>query len=426
MGTVFLDQGYWQRAIASRPTAAVPGYIMGGFAWYAIPFGFATTLGLTAVALTDDPSFPTYPNGMTSTEVSAGLSSAFGAAAIAGQSGAIALLITLFLAVTSAAASELIAVSSILTFDIYKTYIKPAATPQDLIKVSHMMVAACAAWMSIWACIWNVLGINLGWLFLVMGLLIGGGVMPVAFSITWRGQTKAAVIIAPLVGLSAGLTSWLVTARVYFGEITIATTGEMYPTLAGNMAGFLVGMTTSLIISFAKPDKVPFDWEITRSINTAHQSNASGSSTVDQSGAPVALNETPLTPENATKSVDPASHEKSAAPNDSNEDTVAETRSMDSDELEDLAAMENPQALHRTFIMALTLSIVLSVTMDFIIPIPMFLSEYIYSKGFFTFYIVVAFIWAFASFFICSILPIWETRHFWKSMILLFSGKGGD
>lgn len=34
MGTVFLDQGYWQRAIASRPTTAVRAYILGGMAWY--------------------------------------------------------------------------------------------------------------------------------------------------------------------------------------------------------------------------------------------------------------------------------------------------------------------------------------------------------------------------------------------------------
>lgn len=42
MGTVFLDQGYWQRAIASRPTTAVRAYIMGGLAWFAIPFGFVS------------------------------------------------------------------------------------------------------------------------------------------------------------------------------------------------------------------------------------------------------------------------------------------------------------------------------------------------------------------------------------------------
>jgi hypothetical protein len=32
-GTVMLDQGYWQRAIASKAETAVRAYLMGGFAW---------------------------------------------------------------------------------------------------------------------------------------------------------------------------------------------------------------------------------------------------------------------------------------------------------------------------------------------------------------------------------------------------------
>jgi urea-proton symporter len=32
-GTVFLDQAYWQRAIASLPTSAVRAYILGGITW---------------------------------------------------------------------------------------------------------------------------------------------------------------------------------------------------------------------------------------------------------------------------------------------------------------------------------------------------------------------------------------------------------
>ncbi|KAJ7878704.1 hypothetical protein B0H13DRAFT_2235756 [Mycena leptocephala] len=45
-GTVFLDQAYGkyrQRAITSRPTTAVRAYLLGGLAWLAIPFRFATT-----------------------------------------------------------------------------------------------------------------------------------------------------------------------------------------------------------------------------------------------------------------------------------------------------------------------------------------------------------------------------------------------
>lgn len=53
-------------------------------------------------------------------DISAGLPAAAAASAILGQSGAIALLVLLFLAVTSATSAELIAVSSILTYDVYK------------------------------------------------------------------------------------------------------------------------------------------------------------------------------------------------------------------------------------------------------------------------------------------------------------------
>ena len=40
--TVWLDQAYWQRAIASRPESSLKAYLLGGIAWYGIPFGFCT------------------------------------------------------------------------------------------------------------------------------------------------------------------------------------------------------------------------------------------------------------------------------------------------------------------------------------------------------------------------------------------------
>lgn len=129
--TVFQDQAYWQRAIASRPATTVKAYLIGGLAWFAVPFAFSTTLGLAAVALGAVPasSSPTQvptANGfvpllqpLTQDEISAGLPASFAAATLLGKSGAAALLIVLFLAVTSATSAELIAVSSVLTYDVY-------------------------------------------------------------------------------------------------------------------------------------------------------------------------------------------------------------------------------------------------------------------------------------------------------------------
>ncbi|EPE36160.1 solute symporter family transporter [Glarea lozoyensis ATCC 20868] len=395
MGTVFLDQGYWQRAIASRPTTAVRAYIMGGMAWFAIPFGFATTLGLAAVALTDNPSFPTYPNPMSTSQVSSGLAAPFGAVALLGNNGAIALLITLFMAVTSSSSSELIAVSSILTFDIYKMYINPSATPSQLIKTSHYMICFFGFVMAAFACIWNAIGIDLGWLFLTMGLLIGGGVFPAAFAVTWKKQSKWGAITGAVGGLACGLTAWLVTAHAYYGELTIATTGANYPTLAGNLAAVLMGCLITVTVSLVKPDN--FDWEITRSINAAPQIIEA------QSNDPLATSHN--TSEKPSPSPTPSSH----TPPPSHTFTPSPLPPPPSD---DDAILTNPKLLNRSFKYACYSALILTLLMDFIIPIPMFLSHYIFSRGFFLGWIVIGFLWVAFALGVCGILPVWEGRGF--------------
>lgn len=118
-GTVFMDNGYYNKAIAAHPVAALPGYLMGGLSWFAIPWLCATTLGLAALALESSPVFPTFPVRMPAADVSAGLVLPYAAVALLGKSGAICTLIMVFMAVTSSLSAQLIAVSSITTYDLY-------------------------------------------------------------------------------------------------------------------------------------------------------------------------------------------------------------------------------------------------------------------------------------------------------------------
>ena len=120
-GTVFCDNGYYNKAIAASPIHALPGYIAGGLSWFAIPWLCATTMGLSALALEDNPVFPTYPHRMATADVSAGLVLPDAAIALLGKGGAAATLLLIFMAVTSAMSAELIAVSSIWTYDVYQT-----------------------------------------------------------------------------------------------------------------------------------------------------------------------------------------------------------------------------------------------------------------------------------------------------------------
>lgn len=414
MGTVFLDQGYWQRAIASRPTTAVNAYLLGGLSWFAIPFGFATTLGLSAVALTNNPDYPTYPDPMTTRQVQAGLAAPFGAQTLLGPGGAVALLLTLFMAVTSSSSSELIAVSSILTFDIYKTYINPTATSKQIIFVSHWMICFFAAVMASFACIWNAVGIDLGWLFLVMGLIIGGAVFPAAFTVLWKRQTRAAAVSGSLLGLAAGVIAWLVEAKVYYGEITVETTGAPYPTLAGNMASLLTGLIVTVGVSWARPDD--FDWSITRAIN-ADTTDAVAVAVPPRSSGGPAKDEKGLADDSGPN----ADREDPASP--PSQDSV-DAEIVDKEAVEDAQFLENPVALRKAYILALVMSVILTLSMDFIIPMPMFFARYLFSVQFFTGWVVISFIWVFAALFICGILPVWETRAFWMALFRdIFSGK---
>jgi Na+/proline symporter len=56
-----MDTGYFVKAFAASPKAVVPGYIVGGIAYFAIPWGLGTLMSSVALGLENNPVFPTYP-----------------------------------------------------------------------------------------------------------------------------------------------------------------------------------------------------------------------------------------------------------------------------------------------------------------------------------------------------------------------------
>lgn len=88
LGLLTSGLGYYNKAIAASPVHALPGYVMGGLSWFAIPWLAATTMGLAALALESNPIFPTYPARMDPDDVSAGLVLPYAAVALLGKGGA--------------------------------------------------------------------------------------------------------------------------------------------------------------------------------------------------------------------------------------------------------------------------------------------------------------------------------------------------
>jgi hypothetical protein len=236
-----------------------------------------------------------------------------------------------------------------------------------------------------------------------MGLLIGGAVFPAAFSITWKKQTRLGAISGCIAGLAAGLTAWLVTAKCYYGGITVATTGGNYPTLAGNVAAILTGFIVTVTLSMIKPDD--FDWEITRAINALPISDGVG---VDRPGT-------------ASSNSDAASGEDmdEKKPGSTTPSQPPALCAVDAEAALHISygAEDSPASLRSSFKLACISSFVLAFLMDFLIPMPMFFSHYIFSKGFFTVWVVVSFVWVFVSSAISCFLPIWETRGFFGELV---------
>ncbi|ORX36710.1 putative urea transporter [Kockovaella imperatae] len=389
-GTVFNDQAYWQRAIASRPQTSVKAFLLGGVAWFSVPMGIATSLGLAAVVLAhgDNPLIT-----LTSDEVSAGLPAVKAAAALMGQSGGIAMLILLFLAVTSACSAEQIAVSSLLTYDVYGTYVNPHASEKQILRSSQLCILLYSLFMGAIATAFNYIGVSMGYLYELMGCLIGSAVVPIALCITWKKANGTGAIVGAIVGFCAAIAGWIgITAKLNNGVVTVDTTFGDYEMLTGNLLAIGIGGLITVGWSIIRPAN--FDWEITRAINTVqhgqvdvHSSTPSGAATPtreskDESGA--------FTP-----------GEKDGS------GLAVATLPVVEDSEEDQDARDLQKAFRFASWSALSLVLILII----LIPLPLFFSSYVYPQHGFTAWVSISLIWLFVGLALVGIYPMWEARH---------------
>lgn len=183
-------------------------------------------MGLAALALQNSPSFPTYPNLLPDADITAGLVLPAAAVAMLGKGGAVASLLLVFMAVTSAMSAELIAVSSIFTYDVYQTYVNPEAKGSRLIYISHLTCVVYAIVIAGFATGLYYAGISLGYLYLMMGVIISGAVLPASLTLLWSRQSWAAATFSPPLALACSLTAWLVTSQSLYGNTSVASTGS--------------------------------------------------------------------------------------------------------------------------------------------------------------------------------------------------------
>lgn len=381
--TVWLDQAYWQRAIASRPETSVKAYLFGGVAWWGIPFGFATAMGLGCAALTPSPSFPTYPEPLSAAQNGSGLSAPATAIALLGTGGAGLLLLLLFMAVTSSTSAELIAVSSLVTFDVYKTYVKPSATSDQLVRVSHVGIVAFSVVLASFCCVLNAAGIDLTWVLTILGVIVGGASIPVGLVLLWEPMSSVAAVVAPWVGTALGLAAWLVVTKMRSGRITVSTTGDVTNAVAGNVTSCCAGVVAAFVLSYVFPGK----WGPAEA-----EGNTQAKERLQKILHGVAVGE-----------------EEDVGGVETNEAPTGNAV-VDFLEASSCAQPMSAREARRATKLAYGFNIAYWVVAMILVPFTLFGSEWGFSRAGFTGWCVVSFVWVWFSACVCVFWPLWESR----------------
>ena len=342
------------------------------------------------------------------------------------------MLILLFMAVTSSTSAELIAVSSLLTFDVYKTYFRPESSSAMLVRVSHFGIVLYALVLAGFCCVLNAVGLNLTWLLTILAIMVGGASIPVGLILLWKRMSTVAAVGAPWIGLVCGLIAWFVTTWKRSGAITVETTGNTVNAVAGNVTSWGVGFLMSGVLTLAFPAKYsstdPKHIERSNKIQgIAPQPSASASppsegnnSTGDKTSAPG---------EDAEKAGPPPSEQPTSAP----EPTAIVPTGNDIVDFLESKQMEpmDPVTYRKSSRLAIGANLAFGLIAIVLVPFTLFGTAYVYNRAFFTGWVVVSFIWVWTSMSICVIYPVLEStgalrdvsRGLWADVKVLSGGK---
>lgn len=374
-----VDPQLFQKAIAADAKSLTWGYILGGLAWFTLPFCLATTLGNAASALETSSVFPTYPNLMSAAQIGDGLTMPFAAEALMGRSGVSMVLVMVFMAVTAAFSSETMALSAMVVHDIYKRYFNPEAKGRRLIFVADSSVI-------VFGIVTVGLGIGLAhagfdvsFITTASGIIVNVNVVAIVFTLYWKKMS-------PLGYIGGTIGSTLIAFAVWFGYtvsqsgyISLATLSTNEALAAGNIVAVGCPLVLVPILVFIKPSNFDFDkWLEIKQDDNADYNEAHGIKNV-------------LSRDEITK-------------------LVLEER------------MRNDRDLRKHTKIGYIFGAIFILFFLILFPMPLYGTKYVFSKSFFRGYVVVMFIWAFLGAVIIICLPIWDARHafikLWKIIVL--------
>merc|ERR1719409_2087442 len=128
-----------------------------------------------------------------------------------------------------------------------------------LLRISKFFTGIFAVFMGFLAVLLQALGLNLGWVYMSMGVVIGSAVGPASLTILMERANGKYIGLGAVGGFVLGISSWAIKASVDEGEVTIGTLGMDWPWVVGNVVAILGGGLIAFVGSLIDPDTT-FRW----------------------------------------------------------------------------------------------------------------------------------------------------------------------
>lgn len=241
--------------------------MLAGALWFAIPWAIGTAAGLGTLASKLVLTIPdVYAGG-----VLAGV-----ADYLYGTAGVGFLAAALWCAISSGISGEIIALSSIVTYDVMPYIVR---RPSE--KARQWCLWGTAAIYSVLcgvsSIVLNEIGWNSGFNYVSMGPTLSAPIATIVLALTWTKCTAAAAMASMIGGLSLGIMAWCVTAQGLYGAVNVDTLAQNYPVLAGATIALCVPFIIAYIVSVVRPGE-EYQWAEMATAGTVEDDAEEGAS----------------------------------------------------------------------------------------------------------------------------------------------------
>jgi hypothetical protein len=200
-----------------------------------------------------------------------------------------------------------------------------------------------------------------------MGNFIGSAVFPVAFALTWKRCSALGAIAGCWCGLGLSMLAWCLaaqTSKLGKGLVNVDTLGDDLPSLAGNLVALFSSPIICVIISLMAPQK-DFEWDQLKKTTEG------------------------WLVEDDIDEAERVTHSELIGMNHGQEDSEEE--------------------LNRVLFFSYWFGGGLSIVLIIIWPL-LTLPEVTFSKGYWSWWVAIGFLWAHGAAIITMVYPIWEIR----------------